>query len=240
MLLLRGFFAVCCVMVMVGGCGSGDVTFTDPGERFEVDPGEEFVVVLESNATTGFSWQLEVDPPSEVVRLVRDVYVEPDTDLVGAGGRQELTFEAVADGSTFIQLWYVRSFDDPPEPGDRAQFDVIVGTGGSGEPVDPDEIDEPVSTNPDDEDAISVSELLATTPGGQVVVTGLLFDDGSGLRLCDVLAESFPPQCPGETVFISNPELIDADFTVEAGVRWTDRPVVLFGELVDGEFTLSE
>ena len=231
----RGLLRVCCAVLLMAGCGSDDVAFTDPDARFEVDPGEEFVVVLESNATTGFSWRLEVVPPSGIVRLVSDVYVEPATDLVGAGGRQELTFEAIGDGSTFIQLWYVRSFDDPPEPADRAQFEVVVGTGDSGEPVQPGDIDEPV---PDDEDAISVAELLATSPEGRVVVTGLLFDDGTGLRLCGALAESFPPQCPGEAVFIANPAAVDADFTEEADVRWTDRPVVLFGELIGGELSL--
>jgi inhibitor of cysteine peptidase len=199
---------------MIGGCGSDDVTFTDPGTRFEVDPGDEFVVVLESNPTTGFSWQLEVEPPDYIVRFVSSVYVEPDTDLVGAAGRQELTFEAVGEGTAEIQLWYVRGFDDPPEPADRAQFEVAVG------------------------DVISVAELLADSPQDPVSVTGLLFDDGSGVRLCGVLAESFPPQCIGEAVVISNPETIEVEFTSEAGVRWTDRPVVLFGELVDGEFRL--
>ena len=207
--------------VMIAGCGADEPTLTEPGTRFDVGPGDTFVVVLESNVTTGFGWELEAEPPEDVLRLVDDVYVGPDTDLVGAAGRQELTFEAVGDGSTFIQLWYVRPFDDPPVPADRAQFEVIVGTGA------------------DDEDAISVSELLATMPTGPVAVTGLLFDDGSGLRLCGALAESFPPQCPGEAVFIANPEALEADFTEEAGVRWTERPVVLIGELADGEFALA-
>ena len=226
--------------LLLAACGGGDVTFTDTGERFDVDPGDEFTVVLESNITTGFSWALESELDESVVRLVEDVYVEADTDLVGAAGRQELTFEAVGDGSTFIQLWYVRLFDDPPEPADRAQFEVIVGTGNSGEPIDPGEIDEPDSSIPDDEDAISVIQLVASAPEGAVVVRGLLFDDGSGLRLCDALAESFPPQCPGDFVVIANPGDVAADFSVEQGVRWTDRPVVVFGRMADSELTVID
>ena len=229
---------VCVLAVMLVGCGADEPVFTDPGNRFEVDPGDQFVVVLESNVTTGFGWELEVEPPEGVVRLVDDVYVEPNSDLVGAAGRQELTFEAVDDGSTFIQLWYVRPFDDPPEPADRAQFEVIVGTGDPGEPVDPDDIDEPDSTIPDDEDAISVTEFLAAGPRDPVPVRGLLFDDGSGLRLCDALAESFPPQCPGDFVLIANPADVLADFTVEQGVRWTDRPVVVIGRYSEGELVV--
>lgn len=235
-MLLRALVAVGCVVM--AGCGADTVGFTDPGELFEVDPGDEFVVVLESNATTGFSWQLEVEPPSTVVRLVRDLYVEPDTALVGAGGRQEMTFEAIGDGSTFIQLWYVRSFDDPPEPADRAQFEVIVGTGDSGDTVDPDDIDEPRSTIPDDEDAVSVTEFLAVGPRDPVPVRGLLFDDGSGLRLCDALAESFPPQCPGVFVMIANPGEVVVDLNVEQGIRWADQPVVVFGSYDEGELVV--
>lgn len=228
------------LMLLLAACGGGEVTFTDPGERFEVDTGDEFTVVLESNITTGFSWAVEADLDEGVVRLVQDVYVEPDTDLVGAAGRQELTFEAVGDGSTFIQLWYVRSFDDPPEPADRAQFEVIVGTGTSSEPVEPADIDEPDGSIPDDEDAISVIQLIASAPQGAVVVRGLLFDDGSGLRLCDALAESFPPQCPSDFVVIANPSDVAADFSVEQGVRWTDRPVLVLGRMAGSELTVID
>lgn len=105
---------------------SDEVAVTEPGTSFAVETGDEFTIVLESNITTGFAWALETEPAPEVVRLVDDVYVGPDTDVVGTGGRQELTFEAVGEGSDTIELWYVRSFDDPLEPADRATFDVVV------------------------------------------------------------------------------------------------------------------
>lgn len=97
-----------------------------PGSIFEVEVGGEVTIVLESNATTGYSWELETPPLADVVRLVEDVYVEPDTDLVGAAGRQELTFEAVGEGTAEISLWYVRTFEDPLEPVDRATFEIVV------------------------------------------------------------------------------------------------------------------
>ena len=102
------------------------VEFTEPGTVFEVEVGEEFVVVLESNVTTGYSWELEAPVLEDVVRFVSDDYVAPDTELVGAGGRQELTFEAVGVGTAEVSLWYVRSFDDPKDPVERAVFEVVV------------------------------------------------------------------------------------------------------------------
>lgn len=148
------------------------------------------------------------------MRLVGASYAEPVGDAVGAPGRMAFTFEAVGAGTADIEFWYVRSFDDPPEPADRAEFEVRVGN------------------------AISVSELLARSPEEPVHVTGMLFDDGNGVRLCGVLAESFPPQCIGDAVVIANPGSIEAAFTSRADVRWTDSPHVLLGELVDGQFEI--
>ncbi len=97
---------------------------TDRGAEFTVAVGERFEIVLESNATTGYAW---VEPePGDLVELVDDEYLPPDTDLVGAGGVQRLAFEAVAAGSGELYLWYVRSFDDPPEPAAEARFPVEV------------------------------------------------------------------------------------------------------------------
>jgi inhibitor of cysteine peptidase len=120
-------------ILLVVGCGDDadndaagpDVpAVTDRGAEFTVAVGERFEIVLESNATTGYAW-LEPEPGG-LVELVDDDYLPPDTDLVGAGGVQRLTFEAVTAGSGELYLWYVRSFDDPPEPADEARFPVEV------------------------------------------------------------------------------------------------------------------
>lgn len=136
--LVVGSFAVV-GLALTPACGDDPdpepVEFTEPGTVFEVDVGEEFVVVLESNVTTGYAWELEVPVLEDVIRLVSDEYVAPDTEadttladttLVGAGGRQELTFEAVGVGTAEVSLWYVRSFDDPKDPAERAVFEVVV------------------------------------------------------------------------------------------------------------------
>ena len=99
---------------------------TEPGTIFEADVGDQVTIVLESNATTGYAWEVEQPPLADVVRFVDDRYVAPDSELVGAGGHQRLTFEAVGEGTAEIALWYVRSFDDPPEPADRATFEIVV------------------------------------------------------------------------------------------------------------------
>lgn len=227
--------ALLALLLVCAGCGDteGDTTgLTDRDARFVTEVGERFEVVLESNPTTGFGWELSARLPTDVLVLTDQRYVPPDTDLIGAGGYEVLTFDAIGNGSTFIQLWYIRPFDDPPEPADRAQFEVIVGTGVPDQTVDPADIDEPVTTVPDDENALTVPEIVALT--GPVTVRGLVLEDLAGMFICETLAESFPPQCGGTRVAIANPAAVDADFTQQAGVRWTDRPTVLAGEMVDG------
>jgi predicted secreted protein len=127
----RGLLALMVFLLAASGCGTSEESFlpTDRDERFNVDVGDEFQVVLESNVTTGYGWQLEAALDGGVLELVGDRYEAPNTDLVGAAGLQVFDFHAVGDGSTFIQLWYIRPFDDPPDPADRAQFEVIVGSG---------------------------------------------------------------------------------------------------------------
>jgi hypothetical protein len=87
---------------------------------------------------------------------------------------------------------------------------------------------------------ISVSEAVSGDVSGVIAVRGFLFDDGSGWRLCDALAESFPPQCGGESVAISgHEEVVDVPYLNEQGVTWTDATVTVLGEIVDGTLVVD-
>jgi hypothetical protein len=68
---------------------------------------------------------------------------------------------------------------------------------------------------------------------GPILVTGLLIDAGDGWRLCAAIAESYPPQCGGESLTVEGLDPADHDLQEAAGVRWSEG-VTLFGE-VDGE-----
>jgi hypothetical protein len=81
----------------------------------------------------------------------------------------------------------------------------------------------------------SLSDLLDSPDaddGTVVVVSTILFDDGTGPVMCEALAESFPPQCVGRTLELDI-EILDVEWTEQEGIRWTDRPVSLLG-WVDG------
>ncbi|MBK5269082.1 MAG: hypothetical protein JJE47_16800 [Acidimicrobiia bacterium] len=87
---------------------------------------------------------------------------------------------------------------------------------------------------------LSVSDALSGGVSGVLAVQGFIVDDGTGAKLCEALAESFPPQCAGASMPISGYETaITTPFINEQNVMWTDQTVSLFGEIVDGTFVVS-
>lgn len=94
---------------------------------------------------------------------------------------------------------------------------------------------------PDDGDAsgdttmrtYSVSEARAAATESSLQVVGLLIDDGSGWRLCDLVLESYPPQCGGDSLTVEGLDPALFPLEEEGDVRWqTDATLV--GE-IDGD-----
>lgn len=107
------------------------------------------------------------------------------------------------------------------------------------------------SDSPNDDDATdvapagsefgSLSELLdapQAEDGTTVVVSAILFDDGSGPRMCEALAESFPPQCAGRSLDVEF-GLLEVEWTEHDGIRWTDRPVAVLGWVEGTTFVVT-
>jgi len=79
----------------------------------------------------------------------------------------------------------------------------------------------------------SVSEALAVAEDGSLHVVGLLIDDGSGWRLCDLVLESYPPQCGGDWLVVEGLDASSLLLEEASGVRWQTQ-ATLVGE-VDGD-----
>lgn len=106
------------------GAGPEPVTVLDAGIENKIPVGGIATIVLESNATTGFSWSLE---PNEYIELVSDDYVAPDTALPGAPGAQVFVFRAVKEGSTEIVLRYRRSWEPGSASAQMISIRVVIG-----------------------------------------------------------------------------------------------------------------
>jgi hypothetical protein len=87
---------------------------------------------------------------------------------------------------------------------------------------------------------VSVSEALASGGEGLITVQGFLVADDAGAKLCEALAESYPPQCGGASVpVVDYEEMVDVPTQNAQGVTWTDQFLSLTGEVVDGVFVVD-
>jgi len=87
---------------------------------------------------------------------------------------------------------------------------------------------------------LSVSEARASRPGRTVLVSGFVVAEGDHVRLCEALAESYPPQCGGAFLEVRGLD-VSAMPGVETvqDVRWTPRARQLLGEVSGGTLSVT-
>ncbi|MBU1045693.1 protease inhibitor I42 family protein [Patescibacteria group bacterium] len=105
---------------------SEDYIFTEADEGAVQFPvGQEFVVLLEANATTGFQWALQLD--SNYIDFKGKEYItdEAPEEMVGVGGHEKFTFTAIAPGQTEIIFAYARPWESV-EPEKVITYDITI------------------------------------------------------------------------------------------------------------------
>ncbi|MCD4784013.1 MAG: protease inhibitor I42 family protein [Candidatus Eremiobacteraeota bacterium] len=89
--------------------------------------GQEFLLKLNANRTTGYQWQLAKPLNKDIVTLVNTDYWIPKTPgLVGSGGKSVWRFKAIGKGKTLIHLKYVRPWEKKVKPEKTKTFIIIV------------------------------------------------------------------------------------------------------------------
>ena len=122
------------VAAVVGGCGSsgdggsgtegGGKVFTS--SPIDVSVGDTFTISLESNPSTGYTWELSGPLDDAVVVSLGSDHQAGESTAVGAAGHQLFTFKPVGKGSTTIGLQYVRPWETGVAPAQTSDFDVNV------------------------------------------------------------------------------------------------------------------
>lgn len=95
-------------------------------QTIEVENNGEFLIVLESNPTTGYSWKADFD--SEYIELISKDYTEGPNDpgIVGAGGADTFKFGALLTGETKITFSYLRSWEENVDPIDKKVYEITI------------------------------------------------------------------------------------------------------------------
>ncbi len=97
-----------------------------PNATLSVKTNEPFYITLSSNPSTGYEWQVASVSNPDMVRFVDSQYIRPESELVGAPGKQVLTFNALQEGSATVKLEYVRPFETGVPPVSIYIAEVIV------------------------------------------------------------------------------------------------------------------
>lgn len=127
------FFLLTILALALTACGGKSteapvpqLQISDPGKNIEVVAGNEFKIIIESNPTTGYQWELIGELDAGIVQFVSKDYRANEPVLIGSGGSDVWTFKAVASGETTITLGYYPPSNDPVDPDQTVTFTVTV------------------------------------------------------------------------------------------------------------------
>ena len=99
------------------------------GDDISVQEGDEFVVALPANPSTGYAWTAGENPDVMFVSSHQLQNGGEGGSQPGAPGTQELTFRAEHSGESTLVLAYSRSFEPGVPPAKTTKFPVTVKSG---------------------------------------------------------------------------------------------------------------
>jgi inhibitor of cysteine peptidase len=111
--------------ITLAGCGEIK-QYSDPGATITVSAEEQFVIALESNPSTGYSWQMVEPLDEKVVEFVSSTFEASKTKLIGAPGKELFTFRAAGKGSTKISFTYQRPWEKGVPFIKKLEFNITV------------------------------------------------------------------------------------------------------------------
>ena len=98
---------------------------TDNTQLLTAQAGETFDIVLSSNPSTGYHWEVIPELDETIVQLAAQNYLAEEPVMPGSGGVDVWTFRAVNAGDTTIVLGYYPPGDET-EPDETLTFSIHV------------------------------------------------------------------------------------------------------------------
>lgn len=109
------------VMLILAGS-----VFAASARPIKANVGDEFVILLDSNKTTGYEWQLASPINGNMLKLLKSEYMPGPTNRTGAPGKEEWSFMALNPGDTVISFKYVRPWEKSIKPAREKSLDIII------------------------------------------------------------------------------------------------------------------
>lgn len=124
---LKMILCLATMLFLLAACGPRDIKAGEDmnSDSITLEKGQQLVVSLKGNPTTGYNWELsEFDPA--VIKQVGEAEYKSDSMLIGSGGVLTFTFEALQTGKTNLKLIYHRSFETDVPPAEVYELFVEV------------------------------------------------------------------------------------------------------------------
>ena len=103
------------------------VDIASSGKEVTLATGGTLIVTLESNITTGFSWNENANIGDKTVMQQTDhKYQPPATTIPGAGGNEIWNLKALKAGRSTISMEYRRPFEPNAAPASTFTLTVVV------------------------------------------------------------------------------------------------------------------
>ncbi len=114
-----GILTFTLILGLLAGCSpkESNLTAANNGQPATIKVSGKIVVELESNPSTGFTWEAS-NLDTTILKQSGETEYKPasSTPMPGSGGTQVLRFEAVAPGTTTLTLIYHRPFETNVPP----------------------------------------------------------------------------------------------------------------------------
>jgi len=100
---------------------------SDSGDAVKLGVNSELIIDLESNATTGFQWDVVEISDQSIIEKVNNEYNAPEAGApVGAGGTERWTFKALNEGTTRLYMEYSQPWQGGTKAAETFTLIVIV------------------------------------------------------------------------------------------------------------------
>ena len=96
------------------------------GKEVKIEAGGTLTVTLLSNQTTGFQWALKEISDATLLQIVDSKYEASTTGLIGAGGKEIWTFNALEAGTTTISMEYSRPWEGGEKAASTFNLSIII------------------------------------------------------------------------------------------------------------------
>ena len=114
------------LLLALTGCGNKVSIGSEANlSKIVLEKGQVLVLKLASNPTTGYDWEI-AGLDNAILQQKGDVAYKSESALIGSGGIDTWTFEAVNSGQTHLQLVYHRSWEKDIPPLETFDLDIVV------------------------------------------------------------------------------------------------------------------